>query len=310
MLKEISKLPKVTIMIPTYGQEEIILEAVDSALAQDYPNLEVVVADDASPDGTAVVVATRKDKRLRYHRNERNLGRVGNYRNTLYNLATGDWVINLDGDDYYTDTGFISAVMEVVINNPEVIIVSARRVSKSAKREFVTEIPKHRLINGRELLLNLHKTEFRFWHMVTLYRRSEALECDFYRADVISADWESLFRLALRGKIAYIDRIAGVWRCHEDNASTEPDSDALLENLKIWDAIYDEAALFGIPSYRAKWEKQKIRVIIGYYYYSLILKKKGIKEAVNYIISLYKIDWLLPLSILLYYKTIIKAIVS
>src|SRR5574340_595951 len=74
--------PLVSIMIPTYGQEEVILKAVDSALAQDYPNLEIIVADDASPDCTSQLVATRKDPRLHYHRNPTNIGRVANYRNT------------------------------------------------------------------------------------------------------------------------------------------------------------------------------------------------------------------------------------
>src|SRR6202008_1761874 len=99
--------PKVTVMIPTYGQADVILRAVDSALAQDYANLEVVVIDDCSPDTTGAVVAARRATRLPHPRNDRNLGRVANYRHGLYGLARGDWVINLDGDDYFVDAGFV-----------------------------------------------------------------------------------------------------------------------------------------------------------------------------------------------------------
>ena len=67
---------KVTIMIPTYNQAVFIREAVDSALAQTYSNLEVIVGDDASTDGTQEIVAKINDPRLKYVRNVCNLGRV------------------------------------------------------------------------------------------------------------------------------------------------------------------------------------------------------------------------------------------
>lgn len=44
--------PLFTIMIPTYNQEEFIIEAVNSALMQDYKNIEVIVSDDCSQDST------------------------------------------------------------------------------------------------------------------------------------------------------------------------------------------------------------------------------------------------------------------
>ena len=90
---------KVTIMIPTYNQAGFIRDAIDSALAQNYPELEVIVCDDASSDETYQVVASIQDRRLKYIRNPINLGRTNNYKNLLHNHAIGDFVVNLDGDD-------------------------------------------------------------------------------------------------------------------------------------------------------------------------------------------------------------------
>ena len=48
--------PKASIIIPTYNQDKYIVRAIQSALSQDYPNLEVIISDDNSGDGTKEVV--------------------------------------------------------------------------------------------------------------------------------------------------------------------------------------------------------------------------------------------------------------
>src|SRR6516225_6395200 len=101
--------PTVTIMIPTFNQVNVVSSALKSALAQDYPNLEVVVSDDGSTDGTEYLIKKySSERRLQFFKNSTNMGRVANYRNALYHYAQGEWVINLDGDDYFTDNRFVS----------------------------------------------------------------------------------------------------------------------------------------------------------------------------------------------------------
>ena len=73
--------PLVSIMVPTYNQPDFLPVAVDSALAQTYPNLEVIIADDHSTAEACrdVLAAYADDPRVRVCRNETNLGRVANY---------------------------------------------------------------------------------------------------------------------------------------------------------------------------------------------------------------------------------------
>ncbi len=79
---------KVTIGIPTYNQAAFIKEAVQSALNQTYTELEVIVADDGSTDGTRErLSAFFSDSRFKYFCNSRNLGRTQNYSHLLKNLA-------------------------------------------------------------------------------------------------------------------------------------------------------------------------------------------------------------------------------
>jgi glycosyltransferase involved in cell wall biosynthesis len=94
-------LPKVSVHIISYNQKDYIREAVESALAQDYPNLEIVIADDASTDGTADIL--REYQSAQPHRvtailGECNLGLSGNGNRAL-NACTGEFIAFMGGDD-------------------------------------------------------------------------------------------------------------------------------------------------------------------------------------------------------------------
>lgn len=243
---------KVTIMIPTFNQAAYIREAIDSALAQTYPNLEVIVGDDASTDATSEIVRNIRDSRLKLVRQPVNLGRTGNYRNLLYSHATGDYVANLDGDDYYTDPEFISAAVRVVECNQNVVMVVARATTKTPNAEYVSDIPANENLTGTQLLKKLPNPKYLVMHMAVLYARKPALEVGFYRSSAISSDWESLYRLALRGVVQYLDRNVGVWRIHGLNETGTTSPSKQLENLAIWPAIYRDAATFGMNSLFAK----------------------------------------------------------
>ena len=89
----------VSVIIPTYNRAYCLARAVDSALAQTYPHIEVILIDDGSSDGTADMVAKRygADPRVRYHAQPN--GGISNARNTGLARATGAYVAFLDSDD-------------------------------------------------------------------------------------------------------------------------------------------------------------------------------------------------------------------
>ncbi|HLU83294.1 MAG TPA: glycosyltransferase family 2 protein [Trueperaceae bacterium] len=89
----------VTIGIPTYNRADGYLsEALSAALAQTYPNIEVIVADNCSTDDTQRVVTAIGGDRVTYIRHETNLGAQGNY-NSLVERATGEYFLMLHDDD-------------------------------------------------------------------------------------------------------------------------------------------------------------------------------------------------------------------
>ena len=278
---------KVTIMIPTYNQAGYIQEAIESALAQTYPEIEVIVGDDASTDDTMQVVASIKDRRLKYVRNPLNLGRTKNYRNLLGNHACGDFVVNLDGDDYYTDFNFISEAVKLIGTNEKVVMIVAKATTKFMHREYVSEIPSHENSTGMEILKNLPNRNYFFKHMAVLYARKPAIEIDFYRSPALSSDWESLYRLALRGGVIYLDRNIGVWRIHGENESETINIEKLLENLTVWQTIYKDAIAFGMAPIIAKLRSARC---VAFFAQSSCtrISKAGNKDLIEFISSVFK----------------------
>lgn len=103
--------PLVTIGIPTYNRADGNLPlAIDCALAQTYPNLEVVVSDNCSTDHTPALLSQVTDPRFRYVRQETNLGANGNF-NACLQTAKGDYFL-LFHDDDLVDPDFVSTCME------------------------------------------------------------------------------------------------------------------------------------------------------------------------------------------------------
>jgi glycosyltransferase involved in cell wall biosynthesis len=88
----------VSVIIPAYNAATFIVDTVNSALSQTFTDLEVIVVDDGSKDGTVAALAGFGD-RVRVH--QQTNGGVAKARNTGVALATGTWVAFLDADDLW-----------------------------------------------------------------------------------------------------------------------------------------------------------------------------------------------------------------
>lgn len=108
--------PKVDIIIPAYNQGHYLKECVESALAQTWENIEVIIVDDGSTDNTAEVGQSFDDPRVTYIYQD-NKGLSG-ARNTGIENSTGEFVSFLDSDDLFLPTK-ISKLMGLFTDNPE-----------------------------------------------------------------------------------------------------------------------------------------------------------------------------------------------
>jgi glycosyltransferase involved in cell wall biosynthesis len=120
--------PAVSICIPTYNYAHFLGDAIGSALLQSYRDLEIVVSDNCSTDGTPELVARlmRQDPRIVYHRNEHNIGMVGNF-NRCLELARGRYVKFLCADDML-GPACVARMVEVLDRHEDIALVTCGRV--------------------------------------------------------------------------------------------------------------------------------------------------------------------------------------
>lgn len=109
--------PKVSILIPVYNRERIILETLNSAVSQTYKNIEVIVVDNKSTDNTFEVIKefAKSYPNVKAYQNEENIGPVRNWRRCL-EYATGEYVKILWSDDLIAPT-FIEKTLPYLVNN-------------------------------------------------------------------------------------------------------------------------------------------------------------------------------------------------
>ena len=246
----IGNLPKVSVMIPTFNQERLIAESIESALRQDYPNLEIIVSDDCSSDNTCEVVKQYlTDGRLVYFKNETNLGRVANYRKTLYERVNGEWALNLDGDDRFHANDAISHMITEVLRHKDKNLVAvlgshtAVNTETGIGRRPYSDYPTG-VFAGLDVFLNW--SQLSFGHLATLYSVDLARAIDYYRSDTISSDWESILRLILHGDVIVTGKVIGVWNIHGNNATMTKSMAEGIRDYSYIEDTYDYALARGV----------------------------------------------------------------
>lgn len=125
------KKPLVSIGIPTYNRADSFLsETLQSALDQKYRNIEIIVSDNCSTDNTGEVVSSFNDERIRYFRQNENIGPFRNMNYCLEN-ARGDYFLMLHDDDLI-DPDFIEICMERINYRDDagIIIAGSREIDE------------------------------------------------------------------------------------------------------------------------------------------------------------------------------------
>lgn len=117
---------KYSFVLPAY-KSQFLKESIDSILAQSYKDFELIIVDDASPDDIGGVVSSYDDARIRYYRNEENIGGtdlVAQWNHSV-EYANGDWIILATDDDIYENV-FLETADKLLGKYPDVDIFRGR----------------------------------------------------------------------------------------------------------------------------------------------------------------------------------------
>lgn len=210
--------PKVSIVLCNYNQEAFVEKAIESALQQTYPHLEVVVIDNGSTDGSKTLLqkyASRPSVVLRLH--ETNLP-VTRRLNEGVKLATGDFVGILYADDYYLPTK-IERQMEAFLKlSPDygVVYSPGLRLNVVTGEMFNTLSMKRDGNVLKEMFTEYHQEGF-IDPVSPLVRKQCFLDFPF-RENVFIEGEGIFFRVATKYKFFYLDERLSIMADHMGNA--------------------------------------------------------------------------------------------
>jgi len=211
---------KVSVLIPSYNQENVIEQTVLSALTQDYDNLEVVVSDDASLDKTPQILQEIQQKypeRLKIFLHQTNLGVTKNHTRGLLECR-GDFIAFQDGDDLFLP-GKIQKQVEFMLEHPDCTI-SSHDVdvfdSESGRTLYLWSQRFGRREGGARELVRYGN----YLSSVSVMVRRIHLPGYGYDDRIrIGSDWLLWLEVLARGKgkIYYLDEVLARYRRHAGN---------------------------------------------------------------------------------------------
>lgn len=268
MTPEPQRQPKISVLIPTYNYGRFLAEAIDSVLRQDFRDFELLVIDDCSTDNTAEVVQPFcvRDQRVHFAINPANLGMVNNWNHCL-NLARGEYIKFLFGDDKLCHPQALGKMVELLERHPTATLAATARIILDEKSKVIDVwqpladgchsrrdiITAYLMTNGQNLVGE---------PSAVLFRKTDARRgFDPQYKQIV--DVEMWFHLLDKGDLAYSREPLCAFRCHprQQTASNTASGVAWQESAKYFSSYAAQSwlprkvvfpVLFGLRRSRRK----------------------------------------------------------
>jgi len=227
-------MPRVSFIVPCHRLGHLLADCVGSILSQNYEDLEVLIMDDCSPDDTPQVAATLSDPRVRYIRNERNLGHLSNYNKGL-SLARGEYLWLISADDRLRRPYVLSRFVMLMDARPDVGYVFCPVMKFAGDRETelygghgATDV----IISGHDFLRTLARGNS-VPAPSGMARRSCYERISIFPLDLpFAGDWYLWSAFALFMNVAYLAEPMVSYRVHTGNMTLDfkKRTDALMRD--------------------------------------------------------------------------------
>lgn len=225
-----------TVAIPTYNREDMIRGTLESVLAQDIHDLEILVVDDQSKDRVFEIAVSYKDSRLRVVRNETNVGLFGNF-NRCVELSSGPLLRILCNDDRLAKD-CLRRELEVMEANPEISLLFSKGLRFTKAGVPLGPVGDHfrpGLYDGREAVHAI------LWFLAhyginpmtlpsgVLMRKSACAEAGWFDESMrMDGDLDYFLRVIERGDLAVLDDVGCTISIHEQQMSSVLNGDPAI----------------------------------------------------------------------------------
>ena len=264
-MKEIHR-PIVSIVLPTYNREHLIIEAINSVLNQTYSDWELIIIDDGSTDKTQAIVLSYSDLRIRYLYTE-HLSSLAGIRNIGLNVAVGEYIAFLDSDDVWLPHK-LSSQLQLLNTHTEASFIT-NNVEFFGER-FETSPPNYVNYFAVNLLdIVLDEEQFGYYPSTLLFKKI-ALEKigEMDESYEFACENHYYIRLCECFKGIFINERLVKIRKHKQNISSTFPPQVLSDSIRILRAVYHNGSI------------SKVRFLnrLRHYYYKMGLEQLGQKE--------------------------------
>jgi O-antigen biosynthesis protein len=242
--------PLLSVIIPAYNYGRFLKQTISSVLDQGYDDIEILVLDNASTDGTSEVVASfAKESCVRYLRNSRNVGPSYNVLNGIQ-IAQGRYLSLLMADDYY-NPGYLSRLLPRLLRKPEAVVgyTSIRWVNEQGQALAAPRHPGYHCEDydgGRNEVAELLIHDNYIPPSATLIQREPLLQV--WRRDPQlngAGDWLSMLQVAEKyPDFVFLSEPGVTYRSHAAQLSTEfySSSAPLADHIRLVEGLFERNA--------------------------------------------------------------------
>jgi glycosyltransferase involved in cell wall biosynthesis len=235
--------PKVTVVIAAYNAERFIRQTLDSVFAQSLREVELIVVDDGSTDGTPAILRGIDDRRLSVLRQAN--GGVSAARNAGLALARAPYIFFLDADDILVPDA-LQRMVATLDNNPDRVACFAHHIritEDGAELTRRSDLPL-KMFPAADTLRNLVAKNFIVCGAICI-RTEAARGVRGFNPDLKwGEDWEFWCRLALLADFAAMPNdVVLMYRQHGGSANFRWRNSPIRPDYKAIDAVYSNAAI-------------------------------------------------------------------
>ncbi len=275
----------ISVVIPSYNRKDFICRAIDSVLKQNYKDVEIIIVDDGSTDGTFEFLNNQyvSIPNVFIYKNEKNSG-AGFSRKSGYQKSKGAYIIFMDDDDYYTNYEFFDHAIDVFrkMNN-------VGMVSSSSTIEYVKENKFEDSIMNISGLMEKseYMSEFQQKYMksnstfTTIFRKKTLADANFNNVEMVN-DSSIYLRALLAGDAYILDEVSGIYRVHSQNITFSLNVRFIIENLIEKRKVYDEIIIRKLLDNPEEWLKKQVLLTTTYFVKYNEVSDEDFNELINW----------------------------
>jgi glycosyltransferase involved in cell wall biosynthesis len=207
---------KISVLIPVYNGERYLAECLDSVLAQDFPDMEILLSDDYSGDGSKELMAkySARDPRIRWWKNPRRVGLTANS-NLCLRAATGEYIKFLHQDDKLLSPSALRKYAAALDAHPAAALASSRPHLTGKKTPLAPFRFRAGICDGRQMILDCFENNNNLIGPPSLavFRRSSARR-GFDERFGSGMDFEMWCHLLQQGDYVHLPEPLATWRIH------------------------------------------------------------------------------------------------